>query len=810
MELSFKPNTIVLMVGPTNSGKSAFIKQHFSDISAASVLLSSDNIRRTLLNNPEAHKYDPCMAEVSHETFKVLMSLLESFTTYPVNAPLVIVDTRGYSEDFRNKVREIAQRNHYIVDCIVFDYKTAVEYTDDLDEKHVELVRQDVKRFRTDVLPNIRQKDYNHVYRIRSRAKAKEAIVTIEKELCTFDIEGKRIAIIGDVHECVEQFSSLCEKVGETGNTHFIQVGDWIDKGGNTAGIIDFMERFSEAGHKFIWGNHEAYVYRRLTNEITDQDAAGKDFEVKFFTSISTLKNDPDLAKRFMDLCHKALPFIKLVGEKSRTVYVTHSPCQEKYLGKVTSEAKRNQRNLSFRSGVDPKTYDVRDSIPFIYSEASFNKPLHVFGHLTHASEKLTYKNKVFLDTGCVNGGHLTAMVIENDRYDFVSVEGRKGEDAKPDFTDALVTNLTKPPVAEREFKVRDYDLSPDDHRFVRGVLRNGIRYISGTMAPAPSNDTELESLASGVKYFADRGVTSLVAEPKYMGSRAQVYLFNPVEGEAETRADFSVSRNGYVIKHVEGLDEAIKSLRDEITPLLSEVRGSWSSAIIDCELLPWSALGRGLIEHQFNSYGALVRSELETLASDPEFSKLDVSADFELDKRLNELLPVFEETLSIYSQEEAPYFKPFRVLELDGDKYPIDPGAVVNFLGEHVKYLNPLNESDVKETEEFFKEITVGRQMEGIVLKPITQNGEMLPKTVEYMKVRNEKYLTLVYGYDYQLKYDRLLRQKNISGKAAISIRESKLGRQMLEAKSEAELFEPVVKMIAELKKEKELDPRL
>ncbi len=45
----------------------------------------------------------------------------------------------------------------------------------------------------------------------------------------------------------------------------------------------------------------------------------------------------------------------------------------------------------------------------------------------------------------------------------------------------------------------------------------------------------------------------------------------------------------------------------------------------------------------------------------------------------------------------------------------------------------------------------------EGIVIKPFIKNDSDLP----YLKVRNEDYLTLIYGYNYKYKYEVLCKSK-------------------------------------------------
>ena len=801
-ELKLKPYTIVLLVGPSNSGKSLWMEKLLDKPKDLATVISSDDIRRYFIQgDEEIHKYDPRMLEVSQQAFDVLIALVKANTSFPVNRPYVFIDTRGMSEDFRTQIRDIASKNHYHVDCILFDYKNIADYGIGLeDEDEIKFTRYDVKRFRTEVLPVVRKKDYHEIFRVKSFASLDHLDFDLEYPQYQYDTGGKRIAIIGDVHECADQFLEMHSQL-ETldGETIMIQLGDWIDKGNNTAEMINIMEAFMKLGGYVIHGNHEAYVYYRLFSGTSV--SVPPEFEDKFFGSLKVLFKDSKLAERFKAIYDKSLPYMVLSGEGHRTVYVTHSPCEEKYLGKDTPEARRNQRNLSFRKGIDPETYDVREAIPFIFSEAQMTKPFHVFGHLAHNCDKKMFKNKVFVDTGCVNGGKLTAFILDNNRYDFIQVQGREG---KPDFGQELTTVLTQPLVTKREFNIRDYDLTNDELKFVRRTVRNGVKYISGTMSPSPSADGELEPISSALTYYKNKGVEKVVLEPKHMGSRCQVYLH-----KNEPEKDFCVSRNGYVIKHVEGLDNAVKEFRANVDEFL-KTYGWQDHAIFDCELLPWSALGRGLIDYQFNSYGGLVRHELESLKDDAVFADFDIGKALDIDIRLDTYLSIFDDTLKTYSYDAPPSLEAFHVLMIDGNTDVIEMGMTsANISGQKTMVVD-LNDYNIDDVKTFFTDIAYKDKKEGVVVKPLMFYKDLPPKTPEYMKVRNERYLTLVYGYDYKLKYERLVRQKNISGKAAVSIRESALGQNMLKSTTEAELTENVVKMVGELKREKELDPRL
>lgn len=817
MKLSVKPFTVLLLVGPTGCGKSTFadkiLDEHDFDFKFGKNeafdypirILSSDVFRRNILKaqdyRGELHKHSPRMLEVSEQAFGNLMSNLRIYTSFPVNCPLVIIDSRGFSEVFREQVRKVAKDNGYFFDVVVFDYKKAKDYEEFLEPAEAAITAKDVAAFRRKVLPELRRKDFDQFTKVKSKAQfGKDSdfeFILEDSELLNncviFNRPELPFAVIGDSHECVEALQALVEQIlAKDSTTQIIHVGDYLDKGQDTCAMVDYMYSRTLLGDRVVIGNHEQYVYRRLMGEISKADV-----EEEYFTAVKALEENEEARNKFFEIFEQSLPFVKVLSDNSRTFYVTHAPCSNTYLGKLGFKAERAQRNLYIKD----RTRDIREEIRFIFDEAVANQPMHIFGHLPHSGANYVNRNKVFLDTGAVHGGKLSAFFFKNNFYEILSVPGKTVEGMVKELSD----DLTRPIQVHKPFNIHDYDLTPEEHKFIRYTVKNGVKFISGTMAPAPSSSTELEPLKEAFSYYAKCGVKKVCLQPKYMGSRCQFYLFRE---ETEDKKSFAVSRNGFIIRHVENLDEELQWWREHYTKLFGP---EWEEVILDGELLPWSALGKSLIEREFYSYKDLVEHELSSLEKDNEFLKLIIAQPFDISGRKEEL-KVFSETLDLYGNPDIPLdFRAFNILSIDGevvneDSY--DNFCMVN--SDPSLFVELDNEEHLAAAESYFQHLTVNEGMEGVVVKPFIEEGDVLTRRPpEYLKVRNEKYLTLVYGYDYKRRYQKLVLQKNISGKVAISVRESKLGTEMLSA-DEDRRKELLVQMIGELKKEQTLDPRL
>lgn len=806
MEIKTKLNTVFILVGPSMCGKSTFatqfqyrLQEKLDDAGLRGYrkvqVISSDAERHSLLQS-RVHRYAPSMMEASEQAFNVLMAKFKAAVTFPVNSEFVIVDTTGMNDTFRKEIKRIANANEYRTELITFEYKN-YQYWSESNAEEKLIVESSAKRFKQSVLPNLGRKDHDGCIRIQERCPRKwltlsvdiEGLDTYIRSHLTTDA-SQRINIIGDVHEHTEALSQLLAKMPD--GSHNVLVGDYINKGGNTAAAISAARAFVDAGGIIVRGNHESYAVKRIKGEIKNPDLV---MESKYMDSLNVLLQDEKLAAELVDLFdNHSVPFLKIVGPDIRTVYVTHAPCETKYLGKMSNAALKAQRNL-----YADRSDDYRKAYEFIFKEAVGNHPIHIFGHVAHSAQKLEYRNKVFIDTGAVYGGKLTAFSYQGNRYWYESVKTEEKVSIHKDLQDFLTQPIAP---AAKPFDIRDYKLSPDDLRFLKRTLANQVRYISGTMAPAPSTDTEIESLEAGLEYFKKKGVTKVIIEPKYMGSRCQAYLFR---GDIEKC--FFVSRNGFKIRMTDDLKILMADLLADREKLPLDF---WQTSLIeDGELLPWATLGESLIEEQFKAYEGLVRYELETLNDDPEFAKLDFKAKIDTKGLLETDLKVFSETLAIYAVKEKPSFKPFSILKIDEDCIgtKFDVAESFGLVSEDASYIVDFTDpSFLSGAKTFYDAKTVDEKMEGVVIKPLDGPADVAP----YMKVRNENYLTLVYGYDYKRRYEPLCRQKKVGGKLKVSIKEHDLATAMLSADNGPAMMELIVQMISQLNQEKALDPRL
>jgi len=424
-----KQHTIVLLVGPSCCGKTTFAKKIQAAIveeNLKCVIISSDDIRRDLLCDNEIHKLDASMSSVSAEAHHILKTKVDFHSKFPINTDVIIVDTTGLSAHFREEMIEIAKKNHYNIDMFVFDYpRSDLEGFVALNHGDMYVTGHQMKRLREEVMPNLNRKAYGMVQIFKKPEDAVAWIPTIEnRDVVIQANEDDKIVVIGDVHECVDELVALFDKI-PTNVNHIALLGDIVDKAEDTERLINLIFDMTKSQKNYdfflIRGNHERYVYKRLKGIL----APNEKLDNEFFQSFKVLSVDENLREKFFFLYENVMvDHLKFIRGREKAIILTHAPCSNVHLGKHDSKSSGKQINFYFTSRDQEK---MLDELKFIEDEADSNHPWHLFGHVAHdGRQPKMIKNKIFMDTGCVHGGKLSAAVFNGRHVDFITVDSKR------------------------------------------------------------------------------------------------------------------------------------------------------------------------------------------------------------------------------------------------------------------------------------------------------------------------------------------------------------------------------------------------
>ncbi len=214
-------------------------------------------------------------------------------------------------------------------------------------------------------------------------------------------MEREKTFVVGDIHGCLHMLKRLLDEIPwRPGRDRLIFVGDCIDRGSHSKGVVDRILGLIRMDPKVtcLLGNHEAMLLDYL---------AGIDPEVYLANrGGTTLRNyqaekpageGPMVPPDHMAFYRSLKPVLDL-----ERYYVVHA---------------------GFRPGIEIERQSVEDMIwirePFISSDYDFGKKV-IFGH-TPFSRPLIMENKIGIDTGAVYGNRLTCIELPEERFYSVS-----------------------------------------------------------------------------------------------------------------------------------------------------------------------------------------------------------------------------------------------------------------------------------------------------------------------------------------------------------------------------------------------------
>lgn len=339
----------------------------------------------------------------------------------------------------------------------------------------------------------------------------------------------------------------------------------------------------------------------------------------------------------------------------------------------------------------------------------------------------------------------------------------------------------------------------------VEKMTANKVNAFSPTISPAPkdSDSNEIESVRGAIEYYYEKGVREFVAQKKYMGSYCDIYLCAALE------ESYIVSRNGYVITHVDR-DAVLKGLED------LHGRFDWSvyeMMLIQSELMPWSTMGKGLIDNDFFGYidahtthhdylkESGLYAKLEKVKSSDAYEEFETEYEPKAIKSLSKKYPKYvirqykavhdikvldlenySENIDRYKTQIEHYgaegelsFKPFNILKRmrkDGNEEFVNDNLSYHEINEDEMLHFDINNQEDKETRivainKWLSALTEDME-EGIMIKPRLAFVPGLPPA---FKIRNNDYLTMIYGIGFIPEYDRYIKKRRISKKVDCSI---------------------------------------
>lgn len=849
MKIAIPDFALVVLIGPTGSGKSSFALKHFLETE----IVSSDQCRAFVSDD-----------ETSQDATADAFDLLHHWAGLRLKRrKLTVIDATSVQRADRANLVALARKHHALPVALVLDIDPDICHARNEGRENrpfgAHVPRNHSRALRRS-LKGLGREGFRHVHVMRSPEHA-EALEIVREPLWT-DCRSEHgpFDIIGDVHGCFDELAELMtalgyavddfDPVGEDlfsarhpeGRIAFF-VGDLTDRGPRNADVLRLvMGMCAEGSGRCVMGNHdfklEKWLKGRKVTLTHGLDLTAAELETKSDAFRAT-------AAKFIDnlRSHAWLADGKLV--------IAHAGLKEEMHGRG-SGAVRNFAMFGETTGeVDEFGLPVRlDWARNYRGEAEV-----VHGH-TPMPEAQWLNNTLCIDTGCCFGNKLTAL--RWPEREIVSVPARR-EYAEP--MKRLENNAR---TAQQD---NDRLLYFDDfatkqriaHRFGGTVLipeENAIAalevmsrfavdprwlvYLPPTMAACPTapDGPFLEHPREAIEYFKTRGVTELVVEEKHMGSRALLVVCRSHEAAAarfgveDGKAGVIFTRTGRPFFTDDVLEASVIARVAEAatsTGLWAGLETDW--LLLDAEIMPWSAKAQELLRRQYyptveaaRTSAALLTDALAKAPAGDELDALRTKAAHRADaaERMGRTIDGYcWEATTIDDYRIAPFHllaAEGRVFDTENHVWHMEKAArladadpILTATGW--RRFSPGSESEVSEIVDWWLQHTSAGG-EGFVFKPLDfvmrgEKGLIQPA----MKVRGPDYLRIIYGpeYDAPANIERL-RRRGLGRKFSLADREFKLGleglHRFIEKKPLAQVHQCALGVLA-LESEP-VDPRL
>ena len=394
-------SSLVLLLGPPAAGKSHFAQTHF----AAHEVIAKDALRLAVCND---------VADIwsSEEAVVAIMSrLLEERLSRQL---LTVVDAMHLDAAHRQFMYELARRHGVPVVVIVFDVPERVRAL--RNSQSPAPVPEPMFEALGQMMPQVlAELEEEPVYR-RLHLRGEAAIGAASFGRYTSRVERGWLTgpfdIIGDIHGCLAEFLELLAALGYAEDERrgrwfhpegrrLILLGDLLDRGPDSPGVVDLAMRLVEENIAIcLRGNHEEKFCRHLSGE-----------QIKMGRALQQTMAQ-----------YAALP----EGERHYERNAAFVPCSLCLIISVSMAvgwwwhmpAFRRRCTVSIRQnpGSSPSmamltvSAAARTAIRF----AAIGQQIMTVRIVVHGHEwgtEVRQKNNVWnIDTGCVRGGHLTAL----------------------------------------------------------------------------------------------------------------------------------------------------------------------------------------------------------------------------------------------------------------------------------------------------------------------------------------------------------------------------------------------------------------
>ena len=810
--------SLVVLIGATGSGKSSFARKHF----LPTEIVSSDHCRAVVSDDETDQAATGDAFDLLHYTAGVRLR----------RRRLTVIDATPVQRPDRAQLVALARRHHALPVALVFDIDPDLCHQRNQGRANRDFgphVARNHSRALRRGLRGLQKEGFRQIHIMRSPAEMDAARIIREPLWTDQRTDHGPFDIIGDLHGCFDELALLLGRLGyridpfepgedlirarhPEGRTAFF-VGDMTDRGPRNVDCLRLvMGMCDEGSGRCVIGNHDYKLNRWLGGRQVRLNH-GLDLTVAELEQTSEA-----FRKQVAQFIHGLRSHAWLAGGG---LVVAHAGLKEEMHGRGSGAVRSFAMFGETTGEVDELGLPVR----LEWAREYRGKADVVYGH-TPVPEAEWLNSTIDIDTGCVFGGKLTALRWPEREIVSVPATRQYAEPAKPldagqgttaqqdhdrllyfdDFAgkQRIATRLGGTVMIPEENALAALEVTS---RFA--VDPRWLIYAPPTMAACPTapDGPYLEHPVQALDYFAERGVTDLVAEEKHMGSRALLVVARDADA-ARARFGTEDDKQGVVYTRTgrpffqDAAEEAAVIARVaaamQAAGLWQELSTDW--VLLDAELMPWSAKAQELLRRQYlpTVTAARISAEalLEALARAGHVDGLDALRAVNERRRDNAVR--MGRTIDGYCWQADSIddlrIAPFHLLAAEGRVFSDQPHAwhmqMLTRLAGRDPILTATGWRRIDASDPADRDAVTGwwvehtqRGGEGMVLKPagfIARGSKGLVQPA--MKVRGRDYLRIIYGPDYDLPQNiERLRKRGLGRKFSLADREFRLGLEGL-----------------------------
>lgn len=401
MPIAIPEFALVLLIGPSGSGKSSFARKHFKHTE----ILSSDAFRGMMCD-------DEMNQAASADAFEVLHLVCAKRLA---TRHLTVIDATNVRRESRKPFIEMARKYHAQLVALVFDF--SAEFCHARNQKRIaeRPFGPHVTRHHAADLQRSLGRLEEEGFRRITIFHTEEEVNAAEIVRYTLPVNKKHdhgpFDIIGDVHGCLPELLALLEKLGytvrKTGDGYDVGhlagrkpvfVGDLCDRGPDTPGVFRLvMDLVKRGAAHCVLGNHDDKLLRWLKGTPNMKLTHGLAQSVEQFE-----KESPEFRERVLTFITKLPAHLVLDGGK---LVVAHAGLTAEMHGRVSGKVRAFALYGDTTGESDEFGLPVRRNWAVHYRA----RATVVYGHTPTPTP--TWENRcICIDTGCVFGGALTAL----------------------------------------------------------------------------------------------------------------------------------------------------------------------------------------------------------------------------------------------------------------------------------------------------------------------------------------------------------------------------------------------------------------